>query len=85
MDCSPPGSPVHGILQAGTLSGLPRPPAGILPAQGSNLRLFHLLHWQVGSLPVEPPGKPISLLSCLLSIYYVASVVQSVWFYKHYL
>ena len=24
---------------------------GIFPTQGSNLRLLHLLHWQVGSLP----------------------------------
>ena len=28
---------------------------GIFPAQGSNP---HLLHWQVGSLPLAPPGKP---------------------------
>ena len=25
------------------------------PTQGSNLRLLHLLHWQMGSLPLEPP------------------------------
>ena len=31
---------------------------GIFPAQGSNPHLLHLLHWQVGSLPLEPPGKP---------------------------
>ena len=28
----------------------------IFPIQGSNL---HLLHWQAGSLPLAPPGKPI--------------------------
>lgn len=27
------------------------------PAQGSNLQLSCLLHWQGGSLPLEPPGK----------------------------
>ena len=32
---------------------------GILPTQGSNLHLVCLLHWQVGSLPLVPPGKPI--------------------------
>ena len=75
MDCSPPGSPVHGILQPRLLIGLPCPHPGILLTQGSNLRLFSLPHWQVGSLP----GKPVSLLSCyLLSIYYVPSIVQSV-------
>ena len=36
MACSPPGSSVHGILQ----SGLPCPPPGDLPNQGSNLRLM---------------------------------------------
>ena len=31
---------------------------GIFPIQGSNLHLLPLLHWQVGSLPLVPPGKP---------------------------
>ena len=31
---------------------------GIFPTQGSNQSLLHLLHWQVGSLPLAPPGKP---------------------------
>ena len=31
---------------------------GIFPTQGSNLRLLRLLHWQAGSLPLAPPGKP---------------------------
>ena len=35
-----------------------RPP-GIFPTQGSNPPLIHLLHWQVGSLPPLPPGKPL--------------------------
>ena len=35
----------HGLLQ------------GIFPTQGSNLGLFCLLHWQVGSLPLELHGK----------------------------
>ena len=30
----------------------------IFPAQGSNLCLLSLLHWQVGSLPLVLPGKP---------------------------
>ena len=34
------------------------PPQGIFPTQGLNPRLLCLLHWQVGSLPVVPPGKP---------------------------
>jgi len=31
----------------------------IFPTQGSNLQLLCLLHWQVGSLPLMPPGKPL--------------------------
>ena len=31
---------------------------GIFPTQGLNLSLLCLLHWQVGSLPPAPPGKP---------------------------
>ena len=38
-------------------SGLPCPPPGDLP----NLSLLGLLHWQVGSLPLAPPGKTIKL------------------------
>ena len=30
----------------------------IFPTQGSNAHLFCLLHWQAGSLPPAPPGKP---------------------------
>ena len=31
---------------------------GIFLTQGSNPRLLGLLHWQAGSLPPAPPGKP---------------------------
>ena len=31
---------------------------GIFLTQGSNSHLLHLLHWQAGSLPLAPPGKP---------------------------
>ena len=34
----------------------------IIPTQGSNPCLLHLLHWQVGSLPLAPPEKPNSVL-----------------------
>ena len=35
---------------------------GILPTQGSNPHVLHLLHWQVDSLPRAPLGKPSSPL-----------------------
>ena len=34
MDCSPPGSSIHGIFQARVLSGLPFPSPGDLPNPG---------------------------------------------------
>ena len=39
-------------------SGLPCPPPGDLPTQGSNLRLICFLYWQAGSLSLVLPGKP---------------------------
>ena len=47
-------------------SGLSCPPQGIFPTQRLNPRL-HLLHWQVGSLPLVPPGKPLGPALLLLS------------------
>ena len=32
---------------------------GILTTQGSRPYLLHLLLWQVSSLPLAPPGKPV--------------------------
>ena len=56
MDCSPPGSSVHGILQARIL--LPFPTPGDLPNPGIEPSSLFLLHWQAVSLPLAPPGKP---------------------------
>ena len=57
MDCSPPGSPVHGILQARTLEGV------LIPySRGSSQPrdcLVCLLHWQVDSLPPHHLGSPV--------------------------
>ena len=40
-------------------SGLLCPPPGDLPCPGIKAYLLCLLHWQVGSLPLAPPGKPV--------------------------
>ena len=39
-------------------SGLPRPPPGDLSDPGTEPKSLGLLRWQVGSLPLTPPGKP---------------------------
>ena len=54
MDCSPLGPSVHGILQAGTLEWVPRPPPGILLSQ--DIPSLHLLLWHMDSLQLDPPG-----------------------------
>ena len=60
MDCSPPGSSVHGDSpDKNTGVGYHALLQGIFPTQGSNLNLLCLLHWQAGSLPLVPPGKPL--------------------------
>ena len=41
MDCSPPGSSVHGILQARTLEWVDTLLQGIFPTQGSNTNLLN--------------------------------------------
>ena len=59
MDCGPAGSSVHGILQARILEQYWHfILQGIFPTQGSNPCLLRLLHWQAGSLPLAPPGRP---------------------------
>ena len=61
MDCSPPGSPVHGTLQVRILEWVAMPSSrASFPTQGLNPHLLCLPHWQVGSLPLAPPGKPFS-------------------------
>ena len=65
----PPGSSAHGIIQARILEWLHVFFSRIFPTQGSNPYLLSLLHWQVDSLPAEPPVKPrVGSLSHLLSL-----------------
>ena len=56
MDYTPPGSSVHGIIQARTLEWVAIfLLQGNFPTQRSNLPLLRLMHWQADSLP---RGKP---------------------------
>ena len=48
MDCSLPGSFVHGIFQARILEWVAISYSkGIFPTQGLNPSLLHYLHWQI--------------------------------------
>ena len=55
MDCSPPGSSVHGILQARTLEWV----AIAFSRGASQPRDLHLLHWQADSLLLSHQGSPM--------------------------
>ena len=76
MDCRPPGSSVQS--QSGSSDSPGKNTGvcccallqGIFPTQGLNLPL---LHWQLGSLPLEPPGSS-SVQVCRK---YLGSVVKN--------
>ena len=74
MDCSPPGSSVHEILQGRILEWV-----AMTSSKGSSWPRdrthVSLLHWQAGSLLLAPPGKPTMwytncfINTCFLSVY----------------
>ena len=59
MDCSPPDSSVHGILQAGILEwvAISSSRGSFRPRDWTHVSYIYL-HWRAGSLPLWPPGKP---------------------------
>ena len=60
MDCSPPGSSVHGILQARILGWVVTPSSrGSSWLRDRTCVSYSPLHWQAGSLPLAPLGKLI--------------------------
>ena len=81
MDCSPPGSSVHGISQARILE-CHFLFQEIFLTQGLNP---HLLHWQVDSLPLSPKGSPYLSIHKCISIYviYTLSIHNQIhcWYY----
>ena len=56
LDCSSPGFSVRGVLQARILEWVAV--SFSRESSWSNSSLLCLLHWQVGSLWLAPPGKP---------------------------
>ena len=76
MDCSPPGSSVHGIFQARILEWV-----AISFSMGSSNP--HLLHWQVGSLPLShqrsPQGTRLGLETPRLPSGFQQSILKTAW------
>ena len=56
LDCSPPGSSVHGILQARTSEWVAVPSPRGSSGPKDRIYIFCLLRWQAGSLSRVPPG-----------------------------
>ena len=63
MDCSPPGSSVHGISRQEYWSGLPFPPPGDLPDSGIEPTSPALAG---RFFTTEPHGKPMNVYEALL-------------------
>ena len=57
VDCSPPGSSVHGIISKNTGVGCHFLLQGIFLTQGLNLHLLRLLPWQADSVPLSHLGS----------------------------
>ena len=63
MDCSLAGSLSMGFSRQKYRSALPCPPPGDLPdPEIEPMSLTSNLHWQVGSLPLAPPGLIVLIL-----------------------
>ena len=72
MTCSLPGSSVHGILQE-SWSGLPCPSPEDLPDPGIEPASPVPPALQVGSLPLQPPGKPFQRFPSVCSLHSTVS------------
>ena len=90
MDCSPPGSSIHGILQARILEWVSMPSSkGSSQPRDQNMGLFHLLHCWVFFLvvclfcflPLESPRKPNFLVMfTYFTIFYITIFILSKYF-----
>ena len=83
MDCSLPGSSAHGVLQARILEwvAMPSSRGSSQPRNPTHIScLFRLLHWQAGSLPIEPSGNPHNWLLDLSFVYYIKLSKESLIF-----
>ena len=77
VDCSPPGSSIHGVHQARILewAAMPSSRGSSWPRDGS---CVSYLHWLAGSLPVAPNCWQCSLTILLISVEYVSSLIPDV-------
>ena len=73
MDCSLPGSSVHGIHRQEYWSGLPFPPPGHLPDPGTEPASLLSPTLAGGFFTTAPPEKPVAVLEeCIMNMYSTA-------------
>ena len=65
MDCSLPGSSVHGISQVRILSELPLPSPGNLPKLGIKAGSSALQEVSLPSEPARNPRYPVNIVKCM--------------------
>ena len=79
MDFSPPGSTVHGILQARILEWVAIPSSRGSSQSRDRTHISCLLHWQAGSLPLALRGKPMPLNIRRQRLGQEASWMEEIW------
>ena len=88
MDCSPPGSSVHGIIQANSWNGLPFPAQGDRPNPGMELESLASPVLTGVFFTTEPFGKPIVIITLLLikmEDMFLKKMTQSIkWYFEKY-
>ena len=67
VDCRPPGSSVHGTLQARALEWVAMPPSRGSSQPRDRTQVSHRI-WQEDPLPSEPPGMPVNIGVGVLSL-----------------
>ena len=82
MDHSLPGSSVYGILQARILEWVAMPSSSGPSWPRDESCVLCLLFWQMGSLPLAPPAKPLYFLSKLQLYNTVLSAIVNILYIR---
>jgi len=71
MDCSLPGSSVHGTLQARIMEWVAVPFSRGPSQPRDQTRISRLLHWKAGSLPRASLGQPLWFITMFYQITFI--------------
>ena len=85
IDCSPRGSSFHGIFQARILQWVAMPLSRAFSQPRYGTCISCLLHWQAGSLPPAPPGKPPKAIYLYPYLYHTYTNIHGLGTYINHL